>query len=177
MTCRIIGNIISDVGQSAHHYIKLIETFHDWQWSVHDQWERREEILWMDRESVTRMSSSWDMKLHGIEIPLPDWATYYSEWIDLTDGKCYLSKDFPGYVAPIHLDTRSMSDEEVVRQPQRLWIPLNKDPGHLFCTHTGPVDYQVGDVVTWKWNRTWHGAANIGTTSRFILMIDGTIPG
>lgn len=80
----------------------------------------------------------------------------------------WFSKMSPGQVMPMHVD-RAKPEIEI----HKYWMPwTDYEPGHIFSIgQTVLTNYKAGDVYEFNYAGEWHGACNIGHSSRTILQI------
>jgi hypothetical protein len=79
----------------------------------------------------------------------------------------WIVKQSPGQVQPMHVDVDKHNN------CNRFWIPLQDyEPGHLFVINdTLSVNYKKGDVYQFNSQLDYHGSANIGMSSRLVLLV------
>lgn len=80
----------------------------------------------------------------------------------------WISKLLPGNFMPMHSDPYTLE-----RDGDRYWIPLQDyQSGHIFIINDNMItDYKKGDVFIFNESTDIHGAANIGHTPRYSLLI------
>lgn len=80
----------------------------------------------------------------------------------------WFSKMTPGQRMPMHVD-RAEPNKEI----HKYWMPwTDYSPGHIFSIGDKVItNYKLGDVYEFDYAGEWHGACNIGHTSRIVLQI------
>jgi hypothetical protein len=103
----------------------------------------------------------WVYEEKDLDIQInPPWCKNNIHW--------WITKLYPGQFMPIHTDPHTHEDNCT-----RYWIPLKDyEPGHIFIYNNSMIsNYKMGDVYRYKKATDYHGAANIGHTTRVILQV------
>ena len=79
----------------------------------------------------------------------------------------WIVKQTPGQVQPMHVDVDKNN------RCRRFWIPLQDyQPGHILVNENVLItDYKLGDVYEFDTPLDYHGSANIGMSTRTVLLI------
>lgn len=103
----------------------------------------------------------WIYEKQDLNVDLyPPWCAGKIHW--------WFTKLNPGQFMPIH------SDPHVFDKPcNRYWMPLqNYVAGHVFISRDSMItNYRKGDVFQFANSTDLHGAANIGHSTRIMLLI------
>ena len=115
--------------------------------------------VWADH---FRLMEKFDVSFDILDNPPPflDHKDKHITW--------WFSKMSPGHVMPMHIDK---ADPKI--KIHKYWMPwTDYAKGHVFMVEDKIItNYKAGDVFMFDNPGAWHGAANIGHTSRAILQI------
>jgi hypothetical protein len=103
----------------------------------------------------------WVYEQRDINVDIvPQWTTGKIHW--------WFTKMAPGQYMPVHTDPHAHDDK-----CNRYWVPLQDyQLGHIFLYKDQMIsNYKKGDVYMFDNERDIHGAANIGHTTRIMLLI------
>jgi len=88
-------------------------------------------------------------------------------WLTSDDYYWWLVKMHPSQYMNMH------EDPDVEKNVIRYWMPwTDYEPGHVFIIDNELItDYKAGDVFAYKRPQAYHGSANIGYTTRYVLQV------
>lgn len=90
--------------------------------------------------------------------------------------ECWISRIYPGYMAPWHWDTNDKDFEYEKMPPMtRFSCHISKPaPGHVFIIEDKCFYNQAqGNVYQWPDRQSWHAGANFGLTPKYLFNIFG----
>ena len=121
-------------------------------------------------------NASWEMHFPGKQFSA-DAVDTFMEFVGMDSYiNCWISKIYPGDVAPWHWD---ITDDEntlnakgdLKRFHCHIDIPR---PGHIFIIDsTCLYNEQQGNVYQWPDRKSWHAGANAGLTPKYLFNIWG----
>jgi hypothetical protein len=121
-------------------------------------------------------NASWEMHFPGKQFSA-DVVDTFMEFVGMDSYiNCWISKIYPGDVAPWHWD---ITDDEntlnakgdLKRFHCHIDIPR---PGHIFIIDsTCLYNEQQGNVYQWPDRKSWHAGANAGLTPKYLFNIWG----
>lgn len=88
-------------------------------------------------------------------------------WLTSNEYYWWMVKMLPSQFMNMH------EDPDVEKNVVRYWMPWSDyEPGHVFVVNNELItDYKAGDVFAYKEANAYHGACNLGYTTRLILQV------